>query len=97
MDDFPGINVNLTNDQIKALKHILSFKKIDNYYQNTIYLTDFQLNRFKDKCLEWKINAKYIISVNYKIIKNKYPLIIYLTKKQIEENKKAKINKKNYF
>ena len=71
----------INSNQQLALKKILSFKRIDNYYQNIIYLTDFQIKKIEDRCLEWKTSKEYIFNINYKNIKTKYLFIIYLTKK----------------
>lgn len=92
-------NINhIAADQKFALRYLFQ-QKIENYEASITFLTEYQLKKFKEKCIEDKIYENYRLSVNYKNYKssNKTPYIIFLTKKQAKDNLKAIKDKKKYY
>ena len=85
----------IASDQKFALRYLFR-QKIENYEANVTFLTEYQLKKFKEKCLENKIYENYRLNVNYENYKssNKTPYIIFLTKKQAKDNLKALKDKK---
>ena len=70
-------------------------KKVDRYYPSLTFLTINQKKKFEKYCRSNIIHKSYRLNVTYKYIydENKFPYLIYLSKKKAEENLEA-INKK---
>ena len=85
----------ITPSQEKTLRYLFH-QKIDNYEASITFLTDYQWNKFRQRCIEEKIYEKYSLIVNYEKYDalNKSPYIIFLTKKQAKDNIKAIKEKK---
>ena len=70
-------------------------KKVDRYYPSLTFLTINQKKKFEKYCRSNIIHKSYRLNVTYKYIydENKFPYLIYLSKKKAEENLEA-INKR---
>jgi len=77
----------------QEIKKILD-KKVGNYSQYIIYLTNLQIKRFESACKNWLDRKEYIIPIDYKNLENKKRFIVFLTKSQIKKLLKAQKNNK---
>ena len=86
-DLYPPFRVELT----KLFK-----EKVGHYSPSITFLTLNQKKKFEEYCRSNTIHKAYILNVTYKfrIAKNKFPYLIYLSKSKGEENIKAINNKK---
>ena len=87
----------ITPSQEEVLKNLFT-KKIGQYTPSITFLTKYQQEKFKKRCVEENIRKSYEIDVNYKYKNdyNKTPFLIYLTKEKAKENIRAlKSEKKN--
>lgn len=74
-------------------------KKVDRYYPSLTFLTINQKKKFEKYCRSNIIHKSYRLNVTYKYIydENKFPYLIYLSKKKAEENLEAINKKKNTY
>ena len=87
----------ITPSQEEVLKKLFT-KKIGQYTPSITFLTKYQQEKFKKRCIEKKIHSSYEINVDYKYKYdyNKNPFLIYLTKEKAKENIRALKNEKKY-
>ena len=79
----------------KAILKLLK-TKIDNYIPSIVFLTDFQTDKFLENCLDKFKHKSYSFTINYKKQYELVPFILFLTKKQIKENQKARRKRTKY-
>ena len=77
----------------KAILKLLE-KRIDNYIPSISFLTDFQIDKFLESCLDSVKHNSYSININYDNQDYLFPFIFLLTKKENKENQKAKRKRK---
>ena len=87
----------ITPSQEEVLKNLFT-KKIGQYTPSITFLTKYQQEKFKKRCVEENIRKSYEIDVNYKYKNdyNKTPFLIYLTKEKAKENIRALKSEKKY-
>ena len=79
----------------KAILKLLE-KRIDNYIPSISFLTDFQIDKFLESCLDSVKHNSYSININYADQDYLNPFIFLLTKKENKENQKAKRKRTEY-
>lgn len=79
----------------KAILKLLE-KRIDNYIPSISFLTDFQIDKFLESCLDSVKHKSYSININYADQDYLNPFIFLLTKKENKENQIAKRKRNEY-
>ena len=72
---------NISPSQHEELVNLFT-KKINNYVPSITFLTRYQQKKFEERCVEKKIQGKYVTNVDYKEYHSSYkdPFIIFLKK-----------------
>ena len=89
--------LNYENKEIKRKAILKLLKtKIDNYMPSIVFITDFQMNKFYDICVDKVKHKSYNFTINYKKPYELNHFVFFLTKKQIKENQKARRKRTKY-
>ena len=79
----------------KAILKVLN-TKIDNYIPSIVFITDFQVRKFYDICVDKVKHKSYSFTINYNKPYELHHFVFFLTKKQIKENQKARRKRTKY-
>ena len=79
----------------KAILKVLN-TKIDNYIPSIVFITNFQLIKFKDLCVNKVKHKSYSFTINHNKPYELEFFVFFLTKKQIKENQKARRKRTKY-
>ena len=79
----------------KAILKVLN-TKIDNYIPSIVFITDFQIRKFYEICVDKVKHKSYSFTINYNKPYELFHFVFFLTKKQIKENQKARRKRTKY-
>ena len=79
----------------KAILKVLN-TKIDNYIPSIVFITDFQIRKFYEICVDKVKHKSYSFTINYNKPYELFHFVFFLTKKQIKENQKARKKRTKY-